>query len=301
MKRCDQTSREQLTQRIVGQPISKLNIHMTHSSAEWIATLPMYDFPELTQAHDELWRALAHHLSNAGVREPPRRLTRTVGHFESWAHPHLLLGQGCEYPLAKSFANRILPVATPRYSVPGCEGNRYRSAIVVRHDDPAETLADLRGRRCVINEPNSNSGMNLLRAAIAPLSGGSRFFESVAVSGAHIRSAEMVARGQADIAALDCVSFAHFRRLYPSIVENLRVLCWTPSSPSLPFITARTTDAPTLQALRSALTAVTTDSAFTRIRDELYLDSIDIEPDPNFAEVLLLERRATDLGYPAVL
>lgn len=43
-----------------------------------------------------------------------------------------------------------------------------QSAIVVRADHPAETLAELRGSRWVVNEAASNSGMNLLRAAVAP-------------------------------------------------------------------------------------------------------------------------------------
>ena len=152
-------------------------------ASERIAALPMYDYPELAPAHDALWSALADRLIAAGVSDPPLKLTRTLSHFETWRHPGLLLGQGCEFPLAKSFAGRVRLVATPRYAVPGCDGPRYRSAIVVRADDPAETLGDLRHRRCVVNERDSNSGMNLLRAAIAPISQRTRFFESVSLSG----------------------------------------------------------------------------------------------------------------------
>src|SRR5882672_2303108 len=160
------------------------------SSAQ-IAALPMYDYPELTAAHDALWDALSSRLVAAGIGDVPRKLARSLGHFDLWRHPRLLLGQGCEYPLATSFAGSVRLVATPRYCAPGCEGAQYRSAIVVRTDDPAERLADLRHRRCVINEADSNSGMNFLRAAIAPLAGGARFFESVSLSGSHWSSAVM--------------------------------------------------------------------------------------------------------------
>src|SRR6266404_4796295 len=142
--------------------------------AERIAALPMYDFPQVRDAHDAFWAALAGRLNAAGLDEVPRELTRDLGHREVWRHPTLLFAQGCEYPLAKSFADRVRLVATPRYSVPGCEGANYRSAIVVRREETA-SLVDFRGRRCVVNEMDSNSGMNLLRAAVAPLAGGARY------------------------------------------------------------------------------------------------------------------------------
>jgi len=267
--------------------------------AEPIAALPMYEFPQLREAHDAFWTALAARLTAVGLRGVPRQLTRDLSHFDVWRHPALLFGQGCDYPLAKSFADRVRLVATPWYSAPGCEGADYRSAIIVRAEETG-SLADFRGRRCVINEIDSNSGMNLLRAAVAPLAGGARFFESVAVSGSHHRSAEMVASGEADVAAVDCVSFAHFGRLYPGMVGKLRVSGWTPASPSLPYITARSGGDPTVRILRSALAEVFADEALAPVRAQLLLRGVDLEPVEGFGEVLRLERGAVELGYPAV-
>jgi ABC-type phosphate/phosphonate transport system substrate-binding protein len=266
-----------------------------------VAALPMYDFPELAQVHDALWTALARRLDAAGIQGVPSRLTRDLSLKALWRHPQLLLGQGCEYPLAKSSAAAIRVVATPRYGVPGCEGARYRSAIVVRSGDPATSLAELRGRRCVINERDSNSGMNLLRAAIAPVAGGAPFFGAVSVSGAHRRSAELVATGHADVAALDCVSFAHLQRLAPETTSALRVLDWSPASPSLPLITAGATDDATLAILRSCLRALATDPALRDVRQRLFLDGFDLDPEQDFAVVLELERAAGRLGYPQLV
>jgi ABC-type phosphate/phosphonate transport system substrate-binding protein len=263
-----------------------------------IAALPMYDFAELADAHDALWSALARRLTETGVEGTPSGLTRDVAHQALWRHPALLLGQGCDYPLAKSPAADIRIVARPCYAVPGCEGARYRSAIVVRSDDPATGVADLRGRRCVINERDSNSGMNLLRAAIAPIACGAPFFASVTLSGAHRRSAEIVATGQADVAALDCVSFAHFQRLWPETTSRLRVLAWTPASAALPLITARATDDATLASLRACLRAVAADPSLQGVRATLRLDGFDLEPEQDFAAVLELEASAERLGYP---
>jgi ABC-type phosphate/phosphonate transport system substrate-binding protein len=270
-------------------------------SSEQIAALPMYDYPELTGAHDALWHALSSRLIAAGIGDVPRKLARDLGHFDVWRHPRLLLGQGCEYPLATSFAGSVRLVATPRYSASGCEGSCYRSAIVVRAEDPAQKLADLRNRRCVMNEPDSNSGMNFLRAAIAPLAGAARFFSSVSLSGSHWNSAAMVAGGRADVAALDCISFAHFQRLRPESVANLRILGWTPPSRSPPFITALTTDDPTLQVLRSVLADVMADATLATTHECLFLTGFDFELDEQFIGVLSHERQAAHLGYPVLV
>lgn len=267
--------------------------------AEWIAALPMYDFPQVRDAHDAFWAALADRLRAAGLRDVPRELTRDLGHFHVWRHPALLFAQGCEFPLAKSFADRVRLVATPRYSAPGCEGGNYRSAIVVRREETG-SLAELRGRRCVVNEMDSNSGMNLLRAAVAPLAGGGRYFSSVTVSGSHSHSVEMVASGEADVAAVDCVSLAHLQRLYPGVVAKLRVLGWTPASPSLPFITARSAGDSTVQLLRAALAGVFSDATLAPARERLFLTGVDLEPAEGFGEVLRLEREAVEQGYPTI-
>lgn len=300
--------------------------------ADGVASLPMYDFPDLREAHDAFWAALGGRLAAAGVTGVPLMLTRGGWPAEVWGNPSLLFAQGCEYPLAKAFGDRVRVVAHPVYSAAGCEGARYRSAIVVRRvaadagrrvaagvadahrggvdtratsgaeaaaaNDVVAALGELRGRRCVVNEPDSNSGMNLLRAAVAPLAGGGRFFASVAASGAHLRSVEMVASGEADVASVDCVSLAHFQRLYPALVSGLRILGWTASSPSLPFITSRSASDATVQAMRDALADVFEDGALASVRERLLLRGVDLQPVEGFGEVLALEADAARSGYP---
>ena len=262
-----------------------------------IAALPMYDFRELQPAHDAFWSAIAERLVALGVRHVPPRLTRDLEHRDVWRHPELLLGQACEYPLAKSFGEYLTIVATPRYAAPGCVGLLYKSAVVVRSDDPADSLTALRGRRCAVNELDSNSGMNLLRAALAPLAAGARFFGSVAVTGSHRRSIEMIAANEADVAAIDCVTFAHLQRFDSALTRRVRILSWTPPSPCLPFVTARSTTAATLAHLRSALAAVFADATLAPVRQQLLLEGLDLAPDVTLSRVLKLERQSSELRY----
>jgi ABC-type phosphate/phosphonate transport system substrate-binding protein len=267
----------------------------------WIAALPMYDFPEVRDAHDRLWDALARRLRETGVAGVPRHLIRDLSHRELWSHPGLLFGQACEYPLSKYFCRYLKIVATPRYRAPGCKENTYRSGIVVRAEEPACSLEGLRERRCVVNEPDSNSGMNLLRATLAPITGGTRFFRSVVFSGSHRRSLELIGAGEADVAAIDCVTLEHLRRTHPLLMSQVRVIDWTEPSPCLPFVITSQASESTVIALREALQAVCADPALAPVRDTLLLEGIDVTPDATFSRVLELERQAERWRYPALL
>jgi hypothetical protein len=148
----------------------------TVARSDSIAALPMYDLPHLRTANNALWRAITSRLTAGGIQDVPPELSRGIRVAGLWRHPSLLLVQSCGYPLVTSLRNALKVAATPRYGAPGCQGSSYRSAIVVSTKSIAATLDDLRGRRCAANDPTLNSGMNLLRALIAPLAGGQRFF-----------------------------------------------------------------------------------------------------------------------------
>ena len=265
-----------------------------------IAALPMYDFPSLRAATDDFWSALAARLRAAGLADVPSALTRDIGHIDTWRDPRLLFGQACQYPLARTWHEAVRLVAIPAYAAPGCDGSRYRSAIIVKVEDPASKLEDLRGRRCALNERDSNSGSNLLRAAIAPLAAQGRFFSSVELTGAHLASVRAVAEDRADVAAIDCVSYAHIRRFDPELTARLRILDWTPGCPGLPFVTARGCDGSTVSALRTALAEVQSDPALAAVREALLLTGIDFSVDEDYVEVRRLERAALELGYSQV-
>ena len=260
----------------------------------------MYDFAPLRAATDAFWSAIAARLRARGIADVPPALTREVSHIETWHDPLLLFGQACQYPLASTWHEAVRLVAIPAYAAPGCEGSRYRSAVIVRTGDPAQRLADLRGRRCAVNERSSNSGSNLLRAAIAPLAEQGRFFSSVELTGGHLASARAVAEEAADVAAIDCVSYAHIQRFHPELTARLRILDWTASSPGLPFVTARAGGDSSLPALRAALAEVQSDPALAAVRDALLLTGIDFAVDEDYVEVRRLEREALELGYPQV-
>ena len=176
--------------------------------------------------------------------------------YALWRDPGLILGQTCGYPLMTELKDSVTYVATPIYSAPGCDGPLHRSFVISRTDDGAACLEAFRGKRCAVNGMDSNSGMNLLRAEIAPFAIGARFFGEVIVSGSHRESLRMVAIGEADIAAIDCVSFAHFCRFDPGFVAKIRVVAETGLTPSLPLISSRRISVDIVQVMRETLMAL---------------------------------------------
>jgi ABC-type phosphate/phosphonate transport system substrate-binding protein len=265
-----------------------------------LASLPMYDLPELAPATDAWWRALARALRAEGIFDLPEAPARGESFDSLWTRPELLFSQTCGYPLTHRFRDALLYVATPCYAAEGCQGPNYRSALVVRAGDAARGLGDLRGRRCAINSDHSHSGYNVLRAMVAPLAGGGAFFGRVLVSGGHCPSMAMVGEGKADIAAVDCVTLALASRHRPALTAALRVLAWSPPAPALPYVTARGRGEDMRRRLRAALGAALADPAAAEARQALLIRGIEFLPDGAYDAIDAFEAEAVAAGYPAL-
>jgi ABC-type phosphate/phosphonate transport system substrate-binding protein len=258
----------------------------------------MYDLPELREQTDALWGALARGLEARGVTGVPRSLCRDRPLPSVWLDPDLLLSQTCGYPVVRELAGRVEVVATPRYRVAHCEVSWYRSHVVVRRDSAAAQLADLAGSVCAVTEPDSQSGMNSLRALVAPIAAGRRFFRQVRWTGAHRASLEMVARGEADVAAIDCVSFALFERALPDVVAQVRAIGLTAACPGLPIITRAGASRDEIDAIRAALADAEADPQLAGARDALLIEGFDTLPVDIYRRVDELAAEAERLGYP---
>lgn len=150
--------------------------------------------------------------------------------------PELLIGQTCGYPLVTLYADALQPLCVPVFDVQGCSGSRYSSAIIVPADSDDQSLTDCAGKTVIINGPDSNSGMNLLRAAVRPLmQGKTHYFSSTFVSGAHIDSLRAVGQGRAGVAAIDCATLALIEDAFPALLDAVRVIGFTGKTTGLPF------------------------------------------------------------------
>jgi ABC-type phosphate/phosphonate transport system substrate-binding protein len=262
-----------------------------------IANLPMYDLPELQAITDQWWSGLARAFRAEGISDVPDALWRKGDHRVPWMDPDLILSQTCGYPLMNGLRGKVSLVATPCYGAAECEGPDYCSIVVVHEDNPAQDIREFRGKRCVINSWDSQSGCNALRALIAPLAQGKPFFREVKVSGGHRNSATMVANGEADVAALDCVTFALLSRHCPQALAGTRMLTLTPRAPGLPYITRRSEDSDFLSRLRSGLTAACQDPTLTECREALMICGFSILALSDYACIVETETAAFKSGY----
>jgi ABC-type phosphate/phosphonate transport system substrate-binding protein len=215
-----------------------------------------------------------------------------------WRNPDLLLGQTCGYPLVKHLKSALQIVATPIYRSLGCDGFEHRSFFIVNAKAKYRTLRDLRGSICAVNGFDSNTGMNLLRAAVAPIADSCHFFRSILVTGSHYKSLEAVSDGSADLAAIDCVSFAHFQRLEPELTACISKIGESMRTAAPPFVTARNTGASVLSLLREVLNDVATAPALEPVRFALNIDGFAFDTTTAYERLLLIEEDAIAHGYP---
>lgn len=255
----------------------------------WTSALPMYNVSPRIQREYEALLALLFDELNV-----PVELLHPTELLEFWRRSDLLLGQTCGYPYLTQLRGQVTLVATPCFDFPGCEGSDYSSAVVVRRGGDIRALDDARGRVAAANDINSNSGMNVLRHAVASLHRGRRFFESVKWSGSHAESLRMVRDGEADIAAIDCVTWAYIKEEDPDSLQTLEILQYSAPSPGLPLIAARAVPDELVRRLRDALLQPSP-QLLERMR-ALHIRAFEYRDD--YSRIAQIEIEAQAAGYP---
>jgi ABC-type phosphate/phosphonate transport system substrate-binding protein len=97
------------------------------------------------------------------------------------------------------------------------------------------------------------SGILALTSDLEAMGEGIGIFSERIVSGGHRASIVAVAEGRADVAAIDCRSWAMAQRFEPAAKE-LAVVGWTGRRKGLPHICAQGLPPETVDALREAAT-----------------------------------------------
>ncbi|MER9295642.1 PhnD/SsuA/transferrin family substrate-binding protein [Mesorhizobium sp. M0621] len=185
-----------------------------------------------------------------------------------WLHPALLFAQTCWGPMEFGLSKHVQLIGQPSYDAyEGGKGELYSSAIIMPADGgisvPSPTdgravipINLIQGKRFTFNSLDSMSGIIALSRDLDdldPLSQSDLFSENLH-SGGHRASIVAVAEGKADVAAIDCESWALAQRFEPA-VQAVKVVGWTRRRKGLPFITAKTTPAAIVAVLREAIAA----------------------------------------------
>ncbi len=265
-----------------------------------VASLGMYDHPAQQSANDRIWSAIVRILRKRGVDGVPDVLDRARHVHDLWRDPNLLFGQACGYPLIADDSLALQVIALPIYDIPGFTSSdaTHASVLVARANDGRRSLADYRDTRAAINDPQSNTGMNLFRATLAPITETSAFFARVVQTGSHRGSVAAIVAGNADIVAIDTVTYATLVRHEPDLTAPLKIVARSPASPTLPFVTSATTSVETIAALRLALQEILTDPCLPEARASIGLAGIVIANLDALAPIHALQQTAIRFGYP---
>ncbi len=244
-----------------------------------IAALPMYDWPERRAEVDAEWADIRDRLRAHGIDAPdaltrrnadmpavpggirdaagrtiaPDPATLAPDEFDLatlWRHPGLLFAQTCWGPMETTgLAVHVAVIGQPDYSgVEGGAGELYSSAIVMRGNGDVAAPSDgrvllpldrLSGCRLAFNSAESMSGILGLTRDLDAAGEGLAMFSVRIETGGHRASALAVARGDADVAALDCRSWNLFRRFEPEAAKAIHVAGWTARRKGLPYVGSR--------------------------------------------------------------
>lgn len=209
-----------------------------------IVSLPMYDRAETRAANDALWNAISAELT---LPHLPTQLTRMGDPWSHWTSDQLLLSQTCGLPYREQLHGTAHLVGAWSHPIE-CPPGYYYSVLIARSDDPRRNLDDFADARFAYNDPLSQSGWAAPQHA-AQAQGWS--FTNTIQSGAHRKSAQMVAENMADIAAIDAVSWAMMTR-WDEYTRRLTIIETTLPTHALPLITAFPDQ---IESLRSAIRA----------------------------------------------
>lgn len=253
-----------------------------------IASLPMYDWPEVREATDQWWAGIARH---AGFEIG---LYRGEPYDAPWHSDDLVFSQTCGYPFTHEFKGRLNLVGTPHYDAKGCVGHRYSSVIFSRSKRPLETF---RGCIAAVNSPTSMSGMLALKAVFYQYAKHGQFFGSVIRTGGHLASLAAVRDAKADVCATDAVCVALARRYCPESLKGLVEIGYSPLVPGLPYVTG----SGELAKLQGAVLAAIRDPALRKPREALLIDGFSVTNARIYEEITKLEAEIDSLGGLALL
>lgn len=237
-----------------------------------IAAFPMYDRPEVAATWDRLWR-----LFREAYGDGPKNLTRDENLWDIWLSPDLLLSQTCGFPYRTRLKEKVFLIGAPDHGIPEAPAGHYCSDIVAHRRTLSTGLSKLNGATLAFNEPISQSGWAAVWRHFKEhdLRIGSR-----RQTGSHQESARMVARGDADFASLDIISWKLMQR-FDDFADDLIAVDLTAPTPALPFITGCYQDVPPVHmALHKAVQNLTQTQ-----REELLLQGLVTLPQSSYETV----------------
>ena len=211
----------------------------------------MYDWPEVADDLDELWRRIGAEASERGVSVPVE-LTRVEHLVTLWRDPSMIVGQVCSLNPVRDGLGETEVLGTivydPPPDLPQPEPGSYYSVLVCRADDERrahigtgianEAIGRFIGARVAANGTDSQSGYWSLGHFVRDAVESEPLFGPVIFTGAHRSSVQSVATGDADIAAIDVHSWRLALEHEAAAASRLAVIGTTAPTPGVVCVVA---------------------------------------------------------------
>ena len=210
---------------------------------QYSAALPWYDHPSTRPTLQRVWREAQTLLRNRGVAGLPVELDTTTPYQALWQQPQLALSQCCGLDLFQPDTAAITPFAAPVITALDVSPGEYFSHIVTRSGSNLEVP------RVAVNNLFSHSGHTAILLWLKKQDI-ERF--TIIETGSHAMSVLALRNKQADVAAIDALSWPQLDTAGIVIVDA------SDPAPAPPFVTGNAANIP-LEQLIGAL-----DAAFKR-------------------------------------
>lgn len=178
---------------------------------------------------------------------------------------------------------------------------KYYSYTIVHKDSKARSWEDLRGKRYVFNDVNSNSGYNMPRYKLLQLGEKrwDRFFSKVLVSGSHEESIRMVARGVVDASSVDSLVLDYDRFIGDPDALNVRVIeqLFPGGAGAPPVVVSNKLPVETRQQLQEALVNMDKDPVGRKILEKSLLARFAPPNDANYDDIRAMDYAARRAGF----
>jgi ABC-type phosphate/phosphonate transport system substrate-binding protein len=217
-----------------------------------------------------------------------------------WARPDLGCVFMCGYPIALQLAD-VVPLAAPIPRAAWAAGRPvYRSDLIVREDAPYRTLEDTFGGRAGWTVEHSHSGFNAFRHHLLRYRTKSRpalYGEMVPNLVTARAILDAVREGRIDVGPLDAYWHMLIAKHNPTLTAGVRVLDSTDVATLPGFVTAASTPASLVDALRVAFADASRRAWFDEHADALLIDGFAPVDTTYYARTLEWDREAKAAGY----
>ena len=234
----------------------------------------MYTLPQIQSSINDWWQYIVRQLNSHEINYDQALINKEIDLYRHWLDPELFFSQTCGYPLTTVLTNRVKLIGTPVYNSNYSQQANYCSLFLVRSTDDCDSIEDYAGKKFTFNGIDSQSGFNAVKTYLIEQQLNVPFFGDNIESGKHLNSIAKVAEGEADICAVDCVTYSLIQRHLPQLLHSVRVLTTTKFTPGLPFITSVNTSDEVIQAIYDAIQHACKDDSLCKVNSDLLIKGI---------------------------